>query len=249
MPTYNGVQHIDQAICSVLAQRGVPLELLIGDDVSTDGTWDRIRAYRMDPRVRAWRFRRRRGPGGNPNRIWMRARGKYLSICEQDDLMLPGNLRRLSAVLDRSPKIGVVCGPRLVLDERGGVNPEKRFLPDRSPAWDLLRMQIPHAGTLIRRSAMRQIGGYQESLTRAADCDLFLRLAEVARFHRLSGRPVYLYRKWSGSESNRRCSLLEQRRVVQKILSQTLQRRYGVRARTFYKDAPAGGRVGRRKTV
>lgn len=247
LPVYNGARHLEEAIRSVLGQRGVSFELLIGDDASTDESGRRIQACRRaDPRVRAWRFRRRRGVAGNPNRIWPRARGEYLSIFEQDDVMLPGNLAELSRALDRSPRLGVVCRPRLILHESGAITPEDKFFPGRFPAWDLLRMQIPHAGTMVRKEAMRRVGGYQERLPVAADCDLFLRLAEVADVRQLPGRPLYLYRKWSGSETARPHSLREQRRVVQAILGQTLLRRYGVRG--FCTSAPTGEHAGRRRT-
>jgi len=183
--------------------------------------------------------------GGNPNRLRKRARGRYLAIFEQDDRMLPGCLKRLSAWLDRHPAAGVVSGPRRVLDRAGRTRPERKFDIRRYPNWDLIRMQQPHAGTMVRKRAMERIGGYREELKLAVDCDLFLRLAEVTGFGRIGGRPVYLYREWSGSESSRLPSLAVQKRVVQKILREVIFRRYGWRVRWNASGRPESGK-GRR---
>ena len=226
MAARNVERYIDEAIQSVLDQRGVSFELLIGDDASVDGTWERILTYRTDPRVKGWRCRLHRGAGTVRNRLIARARGKYLSICDADDRMLPGNLGRLSAVLDRQPRVGVVfCGKLQRINQKGDVIYEKLYFPGPSQRWDLLDDSVPHPGTMIRTHLVRQVGGYKPDCIVAEDYDLFLRLAEVTKFKSLNGETLYLWRKRAGSLT---CStpIRVKERIVRQVRLNAVHRRY-----------------------
>lgn len=225
MPACNVAAYIGQAVESVLAQRGASFELLIGDDASTDGTWDRISAYRSDPRVKAWCFKTRQGPGGVANRLIRRhARGVYLSSCDADDRMLSGHLRVLARVLDRHPRVGVVYGDLLRMEASGKC---RRLPRSRGPTqtWDLIDGSIARGGTLIRRSVFDQAGGYPTQLPFLEDVEFFLRLSEITRFHYHSGRPLYLYRKRSGSLSDQPPQAWAA--MGRKIWREAIFRRYG----------------------
>ena len=76
---------------------------------------------------------------------------------------------------------------------------------------------------------MDQVGGYNEKLPFAEDCDLFLRLAEVTQFREVPGSPFYLYRSWTGSESRRRRPRRRARQVIAQIQREAILRRYGIR--------------------
>lgn len=231
LPAYNVAPYVEEAIRSVLAQRGVPFELLIGDDASTDESWDRIRRYLPDPRVRAWRFRKHRGIGATRNLLHARAKGAYLSVCDADDRMLPGNLRRLSSALDRWPRAGLVYGRRKIMDAAGrSLKDRWYFQPRPRMDWDLLRMPAPHPGALIRKRCMDRVGGYDPSFLIAGDWDLFLRLAEVAEFRFVEGPPVYLYRIRPDSTIHGKSDRLG-RQVARRVLRKAILRRYGLRVR------------------
>jgi len=52
IPVYNREALVGEAIESALrASSEVPIEIIVVDDASTDGTWNRLRAY-DDPRIR-----------------------------------------------------------------------------------------------------------------------------------------------------------------------------------------------------
>ncbi len=227
MAAYNAGAFIDEAIRSVLAQEGVSFELLIGDDGSTDGTWAVIQSHRADPRVRAWRFRKHRNVGIVRNALIRRGRAPCLAICDADDVMLPGNLWRLSSFLDRHPQIGVASGSVLEMDAQGKVDPRPlRFLgPVRD--WDLLGMVAPHGGSVLRTALVRKVGGYRPFLMPVDDYDLFLRLAEMTRFAMLDGEPTYLWRRHPAALG---CSTPPARHLLlmRKAQRDAVRRRYGV---------------------
>ena len=240
MAAYRVERTIDQAIQSVLAQRGLAFELLIGDDASPDGTWERICRYLSDPRVRGWRFRTHQGCASVRNRLIARAKGRFLSICDADDLMLPGNLARLAAILDRNPQVGVTYSRLKVIDERGRELRKRFQFPGPSRRWDLLRNAISHPGTMIRRSLLRSVGTYRVTYQVMSDYDLFLRLAEVAHIRPVSNRTLYAYR-WHRRSLTRTASKELVDRTRRQVVAAAIARRYGYQVSWAGVRGKAGG--------
>ncbi|WP_407074054.1 MULTISPECIES: glycosyltransferase family 2 protein [unclassified Pseudomonas] len=89
-PTYNQVGFITQTIESFLAQKtNFPIEILINDDASTDGTTQIVEQYaaRYPTIIRAFYHRVNQYSKGNlctPG-LFKEARGKYIAYCEGDD--------------------------------------------------------------------------------------------------------------------------------------------------------------------
>lgn len=87
MPVYNAGAYLAPAIESVLGQTLRDLELIIVDDVSTDGSLDVARGYAAkDSRVRVMAMENNGGPGIARNRGIDAARGEYLGFMDSDDL-------------------------------------------------------------------------------------------------------------------------------------------------------------------
>lgn len=88
--TYNHESFIEQAIESALSQRcDFPFEILIADDVSTDGTRSILERYRRsgDPRLRFFLPERHLGNHGNDLLIaaFAECRGEYVAWLDGDD--------------------------------------------------------------------------------------------------------------------------------------------------------------------
>jgi len=137
MPSYNHREYIEEAIESVLAQ-DVPLQLLIQDDCSTDGTWDLIRKIR-DPRVEAVQSPRNRASHPR-NFARHRVKGRFIAFLNSDDRWLPGKLKAQLERLKRLPASTVSFT-------------SARFIgPDVPPAdmqW-FLECEIPNREWLLR---------------------------------------------------------------------------------------------------
>ncbi len=228
MPARNVEDYVDEAIRSVLGQRGVAFELLIADDASTDKTWSQIRTYKDDPRVRLWHFQKQKGEGAARNYLIARAKGRYLVSCDADDKFLPGFLQTMVRALNQNPGVGVAYMDRLVEVRPGKF---KRGRRSRGPAetWDLLDGTISNGGTIVRRVLVRKAGGYREDLPYMLDCELFWRLGEITRFIYLKGKPLYVYRQRPGSLTAQFKSKSHSIRL--KLLRQVIRQRYGFRAR------------------
>jgi glycosyltransferase involved in cell wall biosynthesis len=230
MPAHNAAAFIDEAVESVLVQEFESFELLIMDDGSRDGTWRRLQRYTGHDKVRLFRNRTNRGAGATRNQLLVHARGRYVTPCDADDLLLPGALRRLSDYLDSHPRVGVVYGAVLELmtnGERQVVRAPTVHGKDAHAAWDLVENAVNHAGSMSRTALVRQVGGYDESVYSVDDWSLWMKLAEVARFKYLRGEVYYLWRRHPGSltQTDRNWH-----RDVNRITNEAIRRRYGAKA-------------------
>lgn len=92
----NHARYIAQSIESVLQQANdAHIEILIGDDASTDGTSEIVAAYAVAyPRL-IQHIRRFERIGGSANYIdlLVRARGEFIAYLDGDDYWLPGKLK------------------------------------------------------------------------------------------------------------------------------------------------------------
>jgi hypothetical protein len=101
IPTYNRAPLLAQAIDSALAQDYPHLEVVIGDNGSTDGTEALCRRHAADPRVRYYRNAANQGAANNIRALVRHhASGDYvLVLCDDDILRDPAYLSKAAAIL------------------------------------------------------------------------------------------------------------------------------------------------------
>ena len=153
----NAASTLDRQVECVLSQRGASLELLMCDDASTDSTYERMRRWALDPRVRVLRNRRRLHPAATRNRLLALARGRYCSPCDADDLLLPEALASLVSALEQNPNAGVAYGSLLQVFFERPRNVAPRIILAGRPGWDLLsRPMRCHASAHADRHLLKQ---------------------------------------------------------------------------------------------
>lgn len=180
IPTFQRAAVLREAIRSALVQREVPLEVLVVDDGSTDQTPELLAAQR-DERLR-WVRQENRGQAAARNRGIALSRAPWVAFLDSDNLWPADRLARQFGALARAPDVDVVYGISL---ELGGA---RRF--GRAPARDGRALSeqlldgnfVPFNTSLVRREALRRVGGFDETLRSAEDYDLWLRLSADARF-------------------------------------------------------------------
>ena len=120
MPSYNHARHLGQALAAVLRQSERPIEVLVVDDASTDGSAALVEQFaRLDGRVRLLRNDRNRGAVFSLNRALAEARGDYVYGAAADDLVLPGFFRKALRLAALHTHAGIVCGQWLKVDFAG----------------------------------------------------------------------------------------------------------------------------------
>ena len=131
MPTYNNGRWLQEAIDSVLGQTFTDWELIIVDDGSTDDTAD-VLARCTDSRIRIYTLAKNVGRAGARNVALGQARGRYIAICDSDDISAPTRFTEQVAFLDANPNIGVVSAHSSAVVARHAA-PYSRSITSRSP--------------------------------------------------------------------------------------------------------------------
>jgi glycosyltransferase involved in cell wall biosynthesis len=109
-----------EAVESCLEQDFEDLEVLVVLDGSTNPKIDEVLAtLRDDPRLRVVRHERNRGIAEAYNTFVSEGRGELIAMLGDDDVSLPGRIRRQVELFDRYPDAGVVHGDAVVIDAAG----------------------------------------------------------------------------------------------------------------------------------
>ena len=208
MPCYNAAPFLADAIASIHAQRYAgALEILVVDDGSTD---DSVRVAGSFRHVKVL-TQNNRGPAAARNLGLAQATGEVLAFLDADDLWTEGSLNCRVALLRTHADMGVVFGNFTRWTPAAAPGQAAQEQPDQLPAWalqavdrgwvypDILLDPIVHIiATVVRRSVVQAIGGFDETLRTGEDYDFFIRAAQHCRFGRVD-EVVARYRQHAAS--------------------------------------------------
>jgi glycosyltransferase involved in cell wall biosynthesis len=122
MLAYNHGPYLAQAIESVMAQEAdLPIELLIGEDFSTDNTREVALRYQAEhpETIRIITADRNVGSSVNHRRILLEARGEFHAYLDGDDYWLPKKLLRQVTYIREHSGCAAVYTNALTIDQAG----------------------------------------------------------------------------------------------------------------------------------
>ncbi|MBQ6266617.1 MAG: glycosyltransferase family 2 protein [Clostridia bacterium] len=99
MPAWNCAQFIAESIQSVCNQTYPHWELLIVDDCSTDDTFEVIRPFLEDTRIRYFKNEKNSRAAYSRNRGVREAQGEWIAFLDSDDLWVPEKLEKQLAFM------------------------------------------------------------------------------------------------------------------------------------------------------
>lgn len=186
-PTRNALAKLKRCVGSVRGQTQVPLEHLVQDACSTDGSPEWLAAQAVQHGTLSPVSEADAGMYDAINRAWARAKGRYLSWLNADEQLLPGSLAKVQAFFESRPDVDAVFADYLVADEQGRAIALRREIPLRRfyVSNSFLNAQ---SCTLFYRRRLWDEGLLKlDSRYRyAADKDLVLRLLNAGvRFHHM----------------------------------------------------------------
>jgi glycosyltransferase involved in cell wall biosynthesis len=220
-PSRNSGKYLEDAILSVAQQKGVTVEHIVQDSLSSDNTLEVLRRH---PCVR-WQWESDCGQSDAINRGFLRATGDLVGWLNADDYYLPGGLAAIAKAAAEHPEADVFHGDCVFVDKKGSI---VRSKVEHDFDHDILfyfGCYIPSTATFFRRRLIER--GY------LLDCDFrvcmdfeyFVRLAGAGfQFHYLP-RFIAAFR-WH--EENISLQQAE-RRLYERL---EVQRRYGTQARS-----------------
>jgi len=181
--TYNHVDVIESTLQSILDQTITGYEVIISDDCSTDGTWERIlELAAKDSRIKPIQTPNNTGMPGNANFAVAHSVRPYIALLHHDDLYRKDLLEKWIDVAEKSPDVAFVFNPYGVY-ESSHVHSEAIPTGRVDGHWLLENYLFPRWGcavrgtAMIRREAWEQAGGMHEQFGLLADIDIWMRLS------------------------------------------------------------------------
>jgi glycosyltransferase involved in cell wall biosynthesis len=144
VPTYNQAAFVEQTLMGALMQEtDFAVEIVIGDDGSTDGAAVIIRAYadQHPGRIRAFLHPHNLGPAeppafagrNNALHLLRACRGEFVALCEGDDYWTdPHKLQKQTDLLRANPGL-TVCHHNVRVIYEDGLTPAHLFNPPAQP--------------------------------------------------------------------------------------------------------------------
>ena len=182
MPTFNRPEYLRAAVASVYAQTVTDWELIVVDDGSDDSTRQCLRTL-VSSKTHVQFCDHRGVPAAVRNLGIAHARGRYVAFLDSDDLWAEDKLQLQLAVMKSSPaRRWSYTGVRKI-DADGQVLDDALFEPwvphEGSIVEELLRFEVSIATPTVMAdlALVRELAGFDETMTFAEDYDLWLRLA------------------------------------------------------------------------
>jgi glycosyltransferase involved in cell wall biosynthesis len=186
VPVYNARAYLADALGCVRSQDYDPLEIIVVDDGSTDGSGDITTDFGGVNCVR----QHNQGAAAARNHGLRLASGDMIAFLDADDLWPPKTLKLLATYLADHPETEAVMGR--VQYMRRVANAEGKFMFERF-ADPCLALNL--GAGLYRRSVLDKIGPFDAALRIGEDIDWFMRVRERVIALSFLNQVTLLYRR------------------------------------------------------
>ena len=175
--TFNHAHFLAEAISSALAQTRQPDEVLVVDDGSTDDPASVVANFRGVRLIRQENL----GLAAARNTGLRNCETSYITFLDADDRLLPAALEAGFACAVKQPNCAFVYGGFRRIAEDGRRRGDDCYRPLSGNAHLAFLRGNPismHAAVLYRRNCLVDVGGFDETLRRCEDYELYLRIAQ-----------------------------------------------------------------------
>ncbi len=188
IPTYKGHEHINRAVGSVLEQSYDKLEIIVVDDNGKETeeqkeTQEALSRYLVYENVSYICHKNNYNGSVARNTGLKSAKGEYVAFLDDDDVYHPNMIEHLIMTLTKeSVNVGFVfCAYKSVFDDKSDeicrVDKADR-LNDLLYSYMTGKIRICSSSAVIRRTAIDEIDGFDESFERHQDWEFFSRILD-----------------------------------------------------------------------
>ncbi len=165
IPVFNGERHLGVAIESVLVQDYRPIQLIVVDDGSTDGSAEVARSFAGVE----YHFQSHGGLASALNTGICLTQGMFVALLDADDVWTHGKLSRQIAAFTSDPSLSIVFGMVEQFRDDG---------PHGAPRSTGMFSGYCKSAMLITRSALLSVGQFDTRWTIGDFLDWYARAAE-----------------------------------------------------------------------
>ena len=184
VPTYNRAHFIKKAINTVLEQTYQDFEIIVVDDGSKDETEDVVKSIK-DDRIRFIKHDKNRGSSVARNTGIKNAKGEYIAFLDSDVTWLKEKLEKQIKILESSPAdVGVVfCGVQR-MDYKTQKYTTQWIIRENvnEKIFDGVGYAPDTPTMFIRKSALLDVGFFDENIPYFEETELGIRLAKKYKF-------------------------------------------------------------------
>ncbi|PCJ01721.1 MAG: hypothetical protein COB14_03515 [Alphaproteobacteria bacterium] len=194
VPTYNRPDFLIKTMCSILNQSYKNIELIIVSNGKSDDNENAAKSFN-DDRVRYIDQENSGGPAGPRNHGMRLASGKYIAVCDDDDLWLSDKLEKQISAMEADFSCGLCYTHMIFFDESGREWSDDRGDADFSSL--CYRNVVPISSVVLRADLVQKLGGFDESATvgDSEDYEFILRYAYHTKLIFINEK---LLKYWSG---------------------------------------------------
>ena len=185
-PSLNQARYLEQTIRSVLEQEYEPLEFIIIDGGSNDGSLDIIRKY--EKQLAFWMSEKDRGQAHALNKGLAQATGEIVAYLNSDDLYLPGSFTNVVNYFRHHSECEWLCGDTLMFGEEREDLLISANVPTSAAQALSWAYNAPQPGMFWKRELLRE--GFDERWRYCFDHELYVRLLLAG--HKCEHLPVTL---------------------------------------------------------
>lgn len=193
VPVYNGTNHIERAVNSVMSQTYQNFELIIVNDGSTDNTEEAIKGIK-DERI-IYIKQENKGVSSARNRGIKEAKGKYIAFLDADDYWSDSHLFNHVNFLEKHTDYVMSFNRYITIDNNikkpytwhnnltGNIYPRLLFIANNI---------IGTPSVVIRKDILGQSGLFDENMSMCEDLDLWRRISKLGKVRAISKPSTYV---------------------------------------------------------
>ena len=193
IPTHNRAHYISACVSSAAMQSNPPIEIIVVDDGSTDGT-KRVLDELECPLVR-YIYQPNAGPSAARNRGIHESRGTFIAFLDSDDLWPPEKLSKQNLFFAKNPSVDFVFGHMANFSGNTSTAAIEikdkaihEYITNHTDSLDDLfsclisENVIPTPTVMGKKSAIDRTGGFNERLWVAEDLEYWLRSLQTCKW-------------------------------------------------------------------